>query len=440
MNREIFDRFIKVVSGAAAAVLAIPFFAFNVFADSYYGISIDGDFSDWNGVIKHDIDVSYYGQNPMNSCAMVWDGDYIYIYLDEKQQNSASWSGPNGNGNFCIMNQSGEVLLVSVHNNGNSGNIVEVTNPVKDTHLSNTNGGLQVAHNSDYTTWEAPSLTEIRIPSSILYDDTGSITFGYYDGWNCTPLVSDVVNASPITGGHTDPDDPDSPTATPSPVPTNNGSDIVIDGDYYDWKNYPVSVVQYDTPGTNNNYADAKGSIYTEDGIAYVHCFTNYWDGSDTGYKRGAEFLEVTVLFDYTHTKLIAVDLGDDGSLSWPSSDTRSLPDGTHHYALFYFSDSRQSTNMDNINPQDHYLGEMYITVGKDNLHDETEFWFDVGALQKCGNIDPSFNGKIQVLFHRVGWRLFPTSGVSTGPIFVAALSTIAAGSYFTLNRRKKGR
>ena len=211
-----------------------------------------------------------------------------------------------------------------------------------------------------------------------------------------------------------------------------------IDGDYYDWKNYPVHTIEYDTPGTNNNYVDAKGSIYTNDGIAYVHCFTNYWDGSDTGYKRGAEFLEVTVLFNGVHTKLIAVDLGDNGSLSWPSSDTRELPVGTHHYALFYFSDSRLSTNMNNINSLDHYLGEMYITVSKDDLHDETEFWFDVAALQKCGNIDSSFNGKIEVLFHRVGWKLLPTSGVSTGPIFVAVLSTVAAGSYLTYSKRKK--
>ena len=91
---------------------------------------------------------------------------------------------------------------------------------------------------------------------------------------------------------------------------------------------------------------------------------------------------------------------------------------------------------MDNIYEYDHYLGEMYITVG--DLHDETEFWFDVAKLQEAGNIDSSFAGTIQVYFHRVGWKLFPTSGVSTGPVFVAALSTIAAGSYYTLNRRKK--
>lgn len=426
MNKS-FNRFFRVLSGIAATLFVVPYFALPVFADSYSGISIDGDFSDWDSVIKHDFTTAYDGQNEMNQCAMVWDGDWIYIYLDEKQQNSASWSGPRHNGNFNIVTDLGEVLMISVHNNGAAGNIIEVTNPVSNTYLSSTNGGLQVAFNSEYSVWGAPSLTEIAIPSSVLPQYSSTINFGYYLAEN---IITDVADANAISTGGDDP--------TPTPGPHNDGSGIVIDGDYHDWDYYPVTTVEYDTSGTTNNYADAKGSIYTEDGIAYVHCFTNYWDGSDTGYQRGSEFLEVTVLFDYTHTKLIAVDLGNDGSLSWPSPNTRSLPEGTHHYALFYFSDSRTSTNINNISSLDHYLGEMYITTR--NLHDETEFWFDVGALQRLGGVDSSFAGKIQVLFHRVGWKLFPTSGVSTGPAFVVALSTIAAGSYYTLNRRKKDR
>ena len=428
MKHLFFDRVIKVLCGISAAFLAIPFFMtpVTVNADAYSGITIDGDFSDWDGVIKYDVP-SYYDNVTMNQAAIVWDGDWIYIYLDEAQQNSASWSGPYGDGNFNIVTDIGEVLMISVHNNGNEGNIVEVTNPVQDLYLSNTNGGLQVAYNSEYTVWGSPSLMEIAIPSSALPQYSSTISFGYYQDANFVEGVADC-SGSISTG--------DEPTSTPTPGPSNDGSGIVIDGSYYDWDYYPVETVQYDTPGGSNNYADAKGSVYTNDGIAYVHCFTNYWDKADTGYIEGSEFLEVTVLFDYTHTKIIAVDLGDDGSLYWPASDTRSLPEGTHHYALFYFSDSRLSTSMDNIYEYDHYLGEMYITVG--DLHDETEFWFDVAKLQEAGNIDSSFAGTIQVYFHRVGWKLFPTSGVSTGPVFVAALSTIAAGSYYTLNRRKK--
>ena len=141
MKHLFFDRVIKVLCGVSAAFLAIPFFMtpVTVNADAYSGITIDGDFSDWDGVIKYDVP-SYYDNVTMNQAAIVWDGDWIYIYLDEAQQNSASWSGPYGDGNFNIVTDIGEVLMISVHNNGEEGNIVEVTNPLQDLYLSNTNG------------------------------------------------------------------------------------------------------------------------------------------------------------------------------------------------------------------------------------------------------------------------------------------------------------
>ena len=186
-----------------------------------------------------------------------------------------------------------------------------------------------------------------------------------------------------------------------------------------------------------NTYNDADGSIYQRDGNAYVHCIANEFSKQDTGYKYGSEFLEVTVLFGYSHTKLIAVELGPDGSLDWSLHDkATSLSEGTHHYALFYFSDSQASTSIYDIQSGDHYLGEMYVTVGEHQ--DETEFWFDIAALAECGGIEPDESQSVFVHFHRVGWPMLETSGVSTGPVFVALLSTVAAGSYLTLNRRKK--
>jgi hypothetical protein len=188
----------------------------------------------------------------------------------------------------------------------------------------------------------------------------------------------------------------------------------------------------------NNNYNDAEGSIYQRDGIAYVHCIANEFSQQDTGYKYGTEFLEVTVIFGYTHTKLIAVELSPDGSLDWSANEVRSMSEGTHHYALFYFSDARLSDNINDINYLDHYLGDMYVTIG--DHQDETEFWFDIAKLAECGNVETSESESIFVHFHRVGWPMLETSGVSTGPVFVALLSTVAVGSYISLNRRKKGK
>ena len=167
MNMHIFDRVIKALCGAAAAALVIPFVAFPVSADSYSGITIDGDFSDWDSVVKYDAWNDPY-QPTVNDAAIVWDGDWIYLYINEVQDHSSNWAGPNHNGNFVIETDIGETLVVALSRIDNGGNHVEVTNPKTDLYLSDTNGGIQIAQNSDYLTWEAPSLIEIAIPSSAL--------------------------------------------------------------------------------------------------------------------------------------------------------------------------------------------------------------------------------------------------------------------------------
>ncbi len=427
MNKFLKNKIVKALSGVAAAVFAVSFLAISVKCDSYSGIEIDGDFSDWDSVIKYDC---LSESSRVNNVAMVWDGDWIYIYMDEDQQNSASWSSDHWNthGQFNIKTDLGYVLVISVKDNGAAGNIIEVTDVETGEVLTADNGGIRVAFNSDYSTWGAPSLTEIAIPSYMLPQYSSTINFGYYLGGD---IITDVADCSGIID---DPDDPDDPTPTPGPY--NDGSEIEIDGDYHDWDYYPVTTIQYDTAGMNNNYNDAEGSIYQRDGIAYVHCIANEFSEQDTGYKYGTEFLEVTVLFGYTHTKLVAVELGPDGSLDWSASSARSMSDGTHHYALFYYSDAGLSTNIDDISSLDHYLGEMYVTI--EDHQDETEFWFDIAALAEAGGIETSESESIFVHFHRVGWPMLETSGVSTGPVFVALLSTVAAGSYFTINRRKK--
>ena len=406
MNKYLVNKIAKSFGGVAAAVLASAFLAINVKADAYSGIDIDGSFGDWDSVTKYDC---LSESSRVNNVAMVWDGDWIYIYMDEVQQNSASWSSDthNTHGQFNIKTDLGYVLVVTVRDNGAAGNIIEVTDVKTNETYTVDNGGIQVAFNSDYSVWEAPTLTEIAIPSSLLPQYSSTINFGYY-------LGGDII----------------------TPAPYNDGSEIEIDGDYHDWDYYPVITIQYDSSGMENTYNDADGSIYQRDGNAYVHCIANEFSKQDTGWKYGAEFLEVTVIFGYDHTKLIAVELGPDGSLDWSSREARSQSDGTHHYALFYFADSQASSSIYDIQSGDHYLGEMYVTVGEHQ--DETEFWFDIAGLAEAGGIEPDESQSVFVHFHRVGWPMLETSGVSTGPVFVVALSTVAIGSYITLNRRKK--
>lgn len=427
MKRSMVKILSGITGGITAAVIATCFLTVPVRADEYSGIKIDGSFSDWDSVIKHDIDGGAPYNNSMNQCAMVWDGDWIYLYLDEVQQNSASWSGPHYDGTFNIKTDLGEVLLISVRNSGQAGNSIQVTNPKTNTTLTPANGGIQVAFNSDYAVWEAPSLTEIAIPSSILPQYSQTINFGYYQGNNYITNVANLDGSSG-SGGSGGSDN----------NRTNDGSGIVIDGDYHDWDYYVVDTIEYDTAGTNNSYADAKGSIYSSGGIAKVHCVTNYFGSADTGYNVGAEFLQVTVWFGDRYSMLIAVSEDGGGNLNWNSSEIPVWSKGTHYFDLFYYADSRATTNINNVAPGDHYVGQMYVTVG-DNQN-ETEFWFDVGALAEATGVSMTDSQRIAVQFHRIGQRKLEASGVSTGPFLGIgiALTTAATGSYITTRRRKK--
>ena len=383
----------------------------------YEGITIDGEFDDWESVVK----VNDVNQQ-VNACAMVWDGDYIYIYMDEAQQNSASWSGPapNHDGNFVIKTDLNEVMVVSFDNNGAAGNTISVTIPSTHTVLTTDNGGIQVAFNDDYSTWGEPTLTEIAIPTSAIPDYLDTISFGYYLG---ETIVADVANLNPDPDHHHNNE-------------INDGSGIVIDGDYHDWDNYPVTTIEYDTAGTFNIYADAKGAIYSNDGLAYVYGVTNNFRG-ELDYTYGNQFLEFTVYTGGRYCKMMAVLINDDGSLDWDASrQGRTYEAGTHHFALFDVTTPRTTTNINNISDSDIYYGDMYMTVG--DYQDRTEFYFDIETVVNRLGVSAADAGNIKVRFHRIGKEPLETSGISTGPLFVVLMASTAAGSYYVTSRKKK--
>ena len=88
---------------------------------------------------------------------------------------------------------------------------------------------------------------------------------------------------------------------------------------------------------------------------------------------------------------------------------------------------------MNNIHPNDTFYGYQYLTVG-DSV-DETEFYIDTEVLAKYLGVS---GGELKVTFHRVGKDPLIASGVSSGPIFTIALTSVAAGSYYVFTRRKR--
>lgn len=383
----------------------------------YEGIVIDGSFDDWASVVK--VDATAQSNGLVNGVAMVWDGDYIYLLIDEKQNNSASWSGNGNNGNFVITTDTNHVMIINFKGNQPNPNTVSATVTSTNVKLTSDNGGLECASNPEYSVYDKPSLTEIKIPTSALPDYRETISFGYY--LSEEPLIADVANLHPVEHNSG----------------TNDGSNIVIDGRYEDWENYPVTTIEYATAGTSNNWADSEAGIYSRDGLTYVYAESHNFSPSTTGdHYGGEEFLEITVSIPGKGTtKMEAVLIRDDGSLDWDASKRHFEP-GTYHFALFEQSGYGKSTSLDNIVDHDYYYGDMYVTVG--DYIDKTEFVFDPSVIAEYfgTTIEPS--DKVNVMLHRCGDENLYTSGISTGPIFTVLLAGSAAALFYIYTKSKR--
>lgn len=120
---------------------------------AYAGIAIDGDFSDWDAVAKAETDATV-GWGHVNRMAMVWDGDWVYLYLESVDSNPASMTGagPSGNGKYAITTDLGNQTLVDLSQAPNR--VLGID-------------GATIAANS--TTWgQPPYRWEVAIPASAL--------------------------------------------------------------------------------------------------------------------------------------------------------------------------------------------------------------------------------------------------------------------------------
>lgn len=73
----------------------------------YNGIKIDGNFSDWNAVDKKDVTGNTEKNNNLSKAAVVFDGDYIYIYLKETSDGAALASGSYSRGAYELLTDTG---------------------------------------------------------------------------------------------------------------------------------------------------------------------------------------------------------------------------------------------------------------------------------------------------------------------------------------------
>lgn len=391
----------------------------------YDGITIDGDFSDWDAVTKYEVNENK-GWDTVDQVAMVWDGDMVYLYFmaEGRGDGTGDWAsvtgaGPYNNGQFAITTDLGKSLLIQLSRD-NNGSVAGVD-------------GAAVAVNS--TDWAgAPFMWEVSIPASALPAYKNTISFGMYLQ---DPVIRDVAN---LKG-----DDSDG---------SKEFNGVKIDGNYGDWEYYPHTTIQYATPGTNDHVVDAEGALYSTDGILYAHATTGM--PAHLG-EAGGEFTSAVTIklnrksdFEF-YPQFVAVD--SDGNINY-NPQLSGLARGTYELYLIDSQGWKTATNISQLETEEGraqyhnaICGHMYLTVGASQ--DDMEFELDLSLVAeritenlrqqgKNGSISADDIKTVEAQWGRLGQQWVSTAGTSTGTWLGLIICFAAVGISAGVSKRRK--
>jgi hypothetical protein len=357
---------------------------------AYGGIVIDGKYSDWDAVAKYDAnDPNGY----LDTTAMVFDGDWVYIYIKENTGCSASGAGSHGNGKYAITTDLGRTLVFQLGSDGT---------------ISGQEGASAQHVGSQW---------EIAIPASNLPNYSNTISFGLYQG---DTFIADVANLDGSNGGA-------------------SFSGIVYDGLYGDWEYYPHSPIQYATAGTDEQVVDAEGALYSSGETLFGHFMTNMArhvdgeGGSELGYAITVRFNDE---LDF-YPRLVAVD--ENGNINW-NPNLENLSRGTYEFYLLDTQGWSSAKTLDDLQSGNYgntVYGKMMITIGESL--DQCEFYLDLETVaEKLGENASDFK-TISAQFGRLGQEWVTTSGASSGAVLGVAICVFFVAAILLRKRKKIG-
>ncbi len=366
----------------------------------YNGIVIDSDFSDWAAVAKVNPE-----SEAVDSAAMVFDGDYVYIYLSSSINYAVAGAGSHGNGKYEILTDLGGRLIFQVNNKANNRYCVD------DSLVSGVDG-VKAAYSDQI--WGLDKYEyEIAIPASALPNYNKTISFGLYLG---ETFVFDVADMQGSEGGEF--------------------GGIVYDGQYNDWKFYPHTEIEYATPGTHEEVVDGEGALYSENGLLYGHVVTRMAPHLQEG---GGEFAYAVTIrandeYDF-YPCLIAIDSA--GNINW-SPQLTGLDYGTYE---FYIVDAQSwhtaktLSELQSGDGPDKLFGQMYMTIGPSS--DEMEFKVYIDKLAEKFGLDANDIKLLSAQFGRIGQQWIHTAGTSSAPWTGLGVCFAAVGGTMFCRRRK---
>lgn len=318
----------------------------------------------------------------------VTDGT-VHITLTDDGNGNASWAGPSSNGKYSITTDQGQTLVFELNSDGT------------------ISGSDKLACTRNGDTWE------ISIPVSELPDNDGNFSFGLY-------LVDDNR-----IDGHDSSKDGEEKSQT----------NIEYDGSYGDWKNYPVTEIQYSGSGTHENVPDGQASMYYDNNI-YGYCETTMQAHLD---EKGGEFTQaVSVLANNDWNKalymrLAAVD--GNGNINW-NPQQNNLTNGTYEYYIFGTDAWGTSGNISNLNAADVNYGKMTVTI-EDGIQ-RTEWYVDPAKLAARYGLSETDLKTVECQYGRIGQQLVETAGASTGPKGSAVIAGSAVLAALLADRKKR--
>lgn len=362
-----------------------------VTAAPYNGIKVDGNASDWESVTKVPVH-----NGAIAETAMVWDGDYVYIYmLEEGQDYQITWSGPNSNAKFVITTDLGyNTNFQLTRNNG--------------LNIQGVNGASIVKNKNVY---------EISIPTSAIGANLNTISFGYYLG---DVFVKDVANINP--SGNED--------------KTFKG--VTYDGMYGDWTYYPHTLIQY-----SNGDSDCRGALYADGDnlFGHVHCSTS---AMHTLNPQLFVFFRIKVNDFNNNGQIIEfkpVEVNQSSGaitlFDWQFKNSiYTTANGTYEYYLYENGAAEDHLNIND--PLNHTYGKIILTINDTSL--DAEYIIDMDKLADRFGLESNDLQLIQAHYDRLGPQWISTAGTSSGPIvgIIACAACALAGAIIWDRRNKK--
>ena len=377
---------------------------------AYEGIVIDGKFADWDAIEKTPVNDNK-DYNTIDETAMVWDGDTIYLYFMAKgnEDGTGNWqsvtqAGPYSSGQFVIKTDLGRELLIQLsEKDGGS--------------VTGVEGAKVAVNNRDWS--GAPHMWEVSIPASALPAYENTISFGIYQS---EPLISDVANLQV-------------PETEDKPDQGRNG--IVIDGLYGDWTNYPHTLIQYATQGTQDTKVDGEAALFSDGERIYAHVNTQmkaHLQEAGGEFTKGVQIRlngKDDLIF---RPQVIAVDA--QGNIDYNPKQS-GLDQGTYEFYLIDSAGWKTAKNISELEKNGNNLyGHMYVTVGPSQ--DDMEFEIYVDALAKKFGMDATDIKTTEGQWGRIGQQWVATAGTSTGTWAGLLICFAGVGAATLIQRRRK--